>query len=154
MDNNLSDLIRDYKLCTRFEKPHTIHLFNDPDAPPSSPQRLEQWKKNRTLGHGGQGRVVLQTCTRGSRGYAQRAVKMIPLKEGGRREYLRELEAIIKFSHDKVRLSISPLRVSAADISWAVCQALCKDNGILHLKARSLHCHGVFPQGRLRDLCS
>ncbi|UPL00158.1 hypothetical protein LCI18_011092 [Fusarium solani-melongenae] len=101
MDNNLSDLIRDYKLWTRFEKPHTIHLFNDPDAPPSSPQRLEQWKKNRTLGHGGQGRVVLQTCTRGSRGYAQRAVKMIPLKEGGRREYLRELEAIIKFSHDK-----------------------------------------------------
>ncbi|KAJ4172892.1 hypothetical protein NW754_003097 [Fusarium falciforme] len=101
MDNSLSDLIRDYKLWTRFEKPHTIHLFNDPDEPPSSPQRLEQWKKNRTLGHGGQGRVVLQTCTRGSRGYAQRAVKMIPLKEGGRREYLRELEAIIKFSHDK-----------------------------------------------------
>ncbi|KAI8650992.1 Protein kinase domain-containing protein [Fusarium keratoplasticum] len=101
MDDNLSDLVRDSKLRTRYEKPHTIHLFDDPDAPPFSARRREQWKKDRTIGHGGQGRVVLQTCTGGSRGYTQRAVKMIPLQEGGRRRYLRELEAILKFSHDK-----------------------------------------------------
>ncbi|KAJ3459828.1 hypothetical protein MRS44_015901 [Fusarium solani] len=101
MDDNLSDLVRDSKLRTRYEKPHTIHLFDDPDSPPFSARRREQWKKDRTIGHGGQGRVVLQTCTGGSRGYTQRAVKMIPLQEGGRRRYLRELEAILKFSHDK-----------------------------------------------------
>ncbi|RSM15123.1 hypothetical protein CDV31_005057 [Fusarium ambrosium] len=101
MDDSVNDLLRDYRLQTRFDKSHTIHFFDDPDAPPSSPQRQEHWKKSRTLGHGGQGRVVLQTCTGGSRGYTQRAVKMIPLQEDGRQRYLRELETIIKFSHDK-----------------------------------------------------
>jgi hypothetical protein len=114
MDDNLSDVVRDSKLRTRYEKPHTIHLFDDPDSPPFSARRREQWKKDRTIGHGGQGRVVLQTCTGGSRGYTQRAVKMIPLQEGGRRRYLRELEAILKFSHDKVCSS----SIAANHYSW------------------------------------
>lgn len=105
MDDNLPDLVRDYKLATQFDKGHTIHKFDDPDAHPSSPQRLEHWKKSRTLGHGAQGRVVLQTCTRGGRSCPKRAVKMIQLQDGGtRRRYIRELETIIKFSHDKVRI--------------------------------------------------
>ncbi|KAH7140920.1 kinase-like domain-containing protein [Dactylonectria macrodidyma] len=103
MDNDIPHVVRDYRLATQFRKRHIIHAFDDPDAPPSSPQRKEYWKNERQqLGAGGQGRVILQTCTSGSRSYSQRAVKMIPLQEGGaRRRYLRELETIIKFSHDK-----------------------------------------------------
>ncbi|WKT53720.1 Ankyrin repeat [Fusarium oxysporum f. sp. vasinfectum] len=103
MENSLPDLLRDYKLETRFHKRHIIHIFDDPDAPPSSQQRLEYWEnEKRPIGRGGQGRVFLQTCTSGSRSYTQRAVKMIPFHyDGGRRRYIRELETIIKFSHDK-----------------------------------------------------
>ncbi|KAH7129094.1 kinase-like domain-containing protein [Dactylonectria macrodidyma] len=102
MDNDIPDILRDYKLATRLDKRHTIHIFDDPDAPPSSPQRLEHWKQSRFLGRGGQGRVVLQTCASGSRSYTERAVKIIQLEDGGtRRRYVRELETIIKFSHDK-----------------------------------------------------
>jgi hypothetical protein len=105
MENSLPDLLRDYKLETRFHKHHIIHIFDDPDAPPSSQQRLEYWEnEKRPIGRGGQGLVFLQTCTSGSRNHTQRAVKMIPLQySGGRRRYIRELETIIKFSHDKVR---------------------------------------------------
>lgn len=108
MDDSLPDLLRDYKLVTRFNGHHTIHIFDDPDASPSSPPRWEHWDKKRTLGRGGQGRVVLQTCTSGGRSYTQRAVKMIRLQDdGARQRYIRELETIIKFSHDKVRMLTS-----------------------------------------------
>ncbi|KAH7109723.1 kinase-like domain-containing protein [Dactylonectria estremocensis] len=104
MADDLPDLLRDYKLETRFpRKRRIIHIYDDPDAPPSSQQREEYWKsEKRPIGRGGQGRVFLQTCTSGSRRYTQRAVKIIPLQNGGgRRRYIRELETIIKFSHDK-----------------------------------------------------
>ncbi|KAH8654240.1 kinase-like domain-containing protein [Ilyonectria robusta] len=102
MDNNLPDLLRDYELVTQFHGRHTIHRFEDPDAPPSSPQRWEYWENEGRIGRGGQGEVFLQKCTSGSRSYTQRAVKKIPLPyDGGRRRYIREIETIIKFSHDR-----------------------------------------------------
>ncbi|KAK0722599.1 kinase-like domain-containing protein [Lasiosphaeria miniovina] len=80
-----------------------VHLYDGPDAPPSSPRRLEYWKSEKQpIGYGSQGRVFLQKCISGSRLYTQRAVKMIPLQEGnGRRRYVRELQIVIKFSHDR-----------------------------------------------------
>ncbi|KAI1013768.1 hypothetical protein LB503_010636 [Fusarium chuoi] len=73
MDSSLSDLVHDYQLTTRYEGAYTIHYHRDPDAPPSAPHRQERWKKVRTLGHGGQGDVILQTCTDGGRNFSNRA---------------------------------------------------------------------------------
>ncbi|RKL33071.1 hypothetical protein BFJ72_g10087 [Fusarium proliferatum] len=102
MDSSLSDLVHDYQLTTRYEGAYTIHYHRDPDAPPSAPHRQERWKKVRTLGHGGQGDVILQTCTDGGRSFANRAVKRIRLEsENSKRYYRRELESIVKFSHEK-----------------------------------------------------
>ncbi|PNP79218.1 hypothetical protein FNYG_07294 [Fusarium nygamai] len=102
MDGSLSDLVHDYQLTTRYEGVFTIHFHRDPDAPPSAPHRQERWKKVRTLGHGGQGDVLLQTCTDGGRSVFNRAVKRIRLEsEHSKRYYRRELESIVKFSHEK-----------------------------------------------------
>ncbi|KAF9776832.1 hypothetical protein IL306_004918 [Fusarium sp. DS 682] len=102
MDETLSDLVRDYKLVTRHEGVFTIHFHSDPDAPPSSPCRQERWRKVRTLGRGGQGEVVLQTCIEGGRNLTERAVKRIRLQNGySNQHYKRELESIVKFSHDR-----------------------------------------------------
>lgn len=106
MEHELPDYVRDYKLETTFPKKcEVVHIYDDPDAPPSSQRRLECWKRDKWLiGRGGQGQVFLQTCINGSRHYTHRAVKIIPLQDGGgRRRYIRELETIVKFSHDKVR---------------------------------------------------
>ncbi|KAH6870970.1 kinase-like domain-containing protein [Thelonectria olida] len=104
MEDELPDHVRDYKLETTFpRKREIVHIYNDTNAPPSSQRRFEHWKSDkRPIGRGGQGRVFLQTCTSGGRYYTHRAVKIIPLQDGGgRRRYIRELETIVKFSHDK-----------------------------------------------------
>ncbi|KAL6922519.1 hypothetical protein FSST1_006545 [Fusarium sambucinum] len=102
MDDNLPDVVRDYKLTTWYDGNVTIHLHDDPDAPPSSPPRQERWKKVRTLGHGGQGDIVLETCIDGGRNFTQRAVKKIRFQDSdSKRRYQRELATIVKFSHDK-----------------------------------------------------
>ncbi|KAF5557325.1 CAMK kinase [Fusarium phyllophilum] len=104
MDENLSDIVRDYRLTMRHEGALTIHFHNDPDAPPSSPQRREVWKKKCNIGRGGQGEVILQVCVEGSRHHTDRAVKKIWLQSRdsqSKRRYERELAAIIKFSHDR-----------------------------------------------------
>ncbi|KAF5686819.1 CAMK kinase [Fusarium circinatum] len=102
MDGSLSDLVHDYQLTTRYEGVFTIHYHRDPDAPPSAPHRQERWKKVRTLGHGGQGDVLLQTCIDGGRSITNRAVKRIRLESKHSKQYYRrELESIVKFSHEK-----------------------------------------------------
>ncbi|QGJ01569.1 hypothetical protein CEK26_003013 [Fusarium fujikuroi] len=102
MDGSLSDLVNDYRLTTHYEDGHTIHFHRDPDTPPSSPYRKEYWEKVRTLGHGGQGDILLQTCTAGGRTITDRAVKRIRLdSEHSKRYYKLELESIVKFSHEK-----------------------------------------------------
>lgn len=103
MDDDLPDLVRDYKLKTWYDGAVTIHEHNDPNAPPLSPSRQERWKKFRTIGHGGQGEIVLETCIDGSRNFTERAVKKIRFHNNDtKRRYQRELVTMIKFSHDKV----------------------------------------------------
>ncbi|EWY81054.1 CAMK protein kinase [Fusarium oxysporum NRRL 32931] len=104
MDEIVSDIVRDYKLATSREGIFTCHFHDDPDAPPSSPQRKEVWKKKCNIGRGGQGELILQTCVKGSRHYTDRAVKKIWLQSrdsNSKRRYERELAAIVKFSHDR-----------------------------------------------------
>jgi serine/threonine protein kinase len=105
MEDGLPDNVRDFKLDTRFiNRREVAHLYDDPDAPPSSPRREEYWKKEKRIGGGGQGEVHLQKCTSGGRTYTHRAVKVIPIRESGiKRRFLRELETITKFSHPRVR---------------------------------------------------
>ncbi|RGP72386.1 camk kinase [Fusarium longipes] len=102
IDENLSEIVRDYKLITRYEDNLTVHLYNDPDTPPSAPQRRERWRKIRIIGRGGQSEVVLETCVDGGRHFTERAVKKIRLQGGdSKRRYESELGAIVKFSHDR-----------------------------------------------------
>ncbi|CAG1966787.1 unnamed protein product, partial [Fusarium graminearum] len=102
IDENLSEIIRDYKLTTQSEGNLTVHLHNDPDTPPLAPQRRERWKKVRTIGQGGHSKVVLETCVDGGRRFTERAVKKIRLQGGDtKRRYESELGAIVKFSHDR-----------------------------------------------------
>ncbi|CAG7556466.1 unnamed protein product [Fusarium equiseti] len=102
IDENLSEIVRDYKLKTYYEGNITVHLHNDPDTPLSAPQRRERWKKIRTIGHGGQSEVILEACVDGGRHHTERAVKKIRLQGGdSKRRYESELGAIVKFSHDR-----------------------------------------------------
>ncbi|GKU08259.1 unnamed protein product [Fusarium langsethiae] len=101
IDESLSEIVRDYKLETRYEGNLTVHLHNDPDTPPSAPQRRERWKKVRTIGQGGQSEVVLETCVDGGRHFTERAVKKIRLQADSKKRYESELGAIVKFSHDR-----------------------------------------------------
>ena len=106
MEDDLPAHVRDYRLETHSPKKRVVvHVYDDPDAPPSAPRRSEWWKsEKRPIGSGGQGQVFLQTCTSGGRLYTHRAVKVIPLQQGSARQrYLRELQTIVKFSHDRVR---------------------------------------------------
>ncbi|KAF5002729.1 hypothetical protein FGRMN_125 [Fusarium graminum] len=102
IEESLPDIVRDYKLVTRREGIFTVHLHDDPEAPPMSPPRRERWEIVKTLGRGGQGEVVLERCVGGLRNLTERAVKKIPIERGDPRQiYKRELATIIKFSHDK-----------------------------------------------------
>lgn len=103
MDTDLPDLVRDYKLRTWYDGHVTIHEHDDPDAQPLSPPRQERWKKVRTLGHGGQGEIVLEECIDGARDFTRRAVKKIRLQNiDTKRRYQRELSTMVRFSHSKV----------------------------------------------------
>lgn len=124
MEDSLPDIVRDYKIETRFiSRREVAHVYDDPNAPPSSQQYEEYWKsEKRPIGSGGQGQVYLQKCFGGRQIGAVRAVKVIPFEgAGGKRRYLRELEAIIKFSHP---------RVSAHQRFNAHTRALQEDHGL------------------------
>lgn len=106
MNKQLSEILLDYQLETKpYPKPrHVAHAIEDPDQPPSASCRIEIWRTAKSpIGTGGQGRVYLQECVKGARNYRHRALKMIPCGEDdGQRRYTRELETMIRFSHEKV----------------------------------------------------
>lgn len=103
MEEHFSDIVRDFKLVTRHNGNLIVHLYNDPDAHPSAPQRQEHWREEESIDSGSQGAVWLQTCVRGSRHFTKRAVKKFLVgNRDSRLSYERELVAIVKFSHDRV----------------------------------------------------
>ncbi|KAI6758275.1 hypothetical protein HG530_010515 [Fusarium avenaceum] len=104
----LDDIVRDSRLETYYEGALTIHLRNDPRAPPLTQKQQERWKKVRTLGYGGQGQVVLEKCVDDKPAVTERAVKKIRLQtDDPRRRYEEELATILKFSHDNRGLPIA-----------------------------------------------
>ena len=109
-----SDLIRDSRLKTEFTSSgHTKHSFFVSDRSNRQRKALheERWQRVRELGNGTFGRVWLEQCVHRTstggrnRDAAARAVKEIGKGTATRSsiDYSRELEAIAKFSHEKVR---------------------------------------------------
>lgn len=112
---DIPDLVRDSKFEAHFPGEYTtevVHTFQESD--PTSRRRLatrsERWKRERRIGGGGSGSVWLERCIEDTRigvaaqTRAVRAVKQIEMNtQLGSIDYIRELEAIAKFSHDRVR---------------------------------------------------
>ncbi len=80
---------------------HTVQIVRVSDPKTGRrPTRVEQkWEVTKELGWGSFGVVNLQTCTSGPASGQLRAVKQI---RKGPANYDRELEAIAKFSQEKV----------------------------------------------------
>lgn len=103
----LPDLVRDSQLDVEFRDGCTVHTYLEPNlfSLQREVRREETWKQERQIGGGGSGSVWLEICTSGTRRDIVRAVKKIAVRRNNTRHmvYVRELEAITKFSHPKVR---------------------------------------------------
>lgn len=105
--SQISDLVADSKLETRFhpEAKYVCHVYveSDPTGGQRTVSRREYWQRRKHIGSGGFGSVWLEKCVKGKQEGEMRAVKEIqrPRKQF---ECDRELEAIAKFSHQRVRL--------------------------------------------------
>jgi hypothetical protein len=110
----LPDLVRDSQLDVELRDGCTVHVYLESsfDSRQRAVQREETWKQERHIGGGAFGSVWLETCTSGRQKGAVRAVKKVTLLQNSTRDavYVRELEAIAKFSHPKVRRVSSVLR--------------------------------------------
>lgn len=109
MDDNLSDLVRDSKLESVVFGDHTIHTkyISNPAAGQRRVRVEEIWQRTKELGRGSYGVVWLEKCTSGPDSGKVRAVKELmkgtaTMPSAG---YARELEAIVKFSQERVRQS-------------------------------------------------
>ena len=104
--SRIPDLVRDSKLETRFLSGYTSHVYYESGhtARERVIPREERWKRVKHIGGGAYGKVYLEKCVEGRRHVDLRAVKQIPkpLQPAKLMNYNRELEAIAKFSHQKV----------------------------------------------------
>jgi hypothetical protein len=100
------DLVLDSRLETEFLDGSTVHTFIEPYGRNRRIAQKEYWRLERHLGCGGFGHVQLEKCTVGESKNMMRAVKIINKQSGSTRQrptdFNRELEAIIKFSHNRV----------------------------------------------------
>jgi hypothetical protein len=103
--NALRELVRTSKLLATVEPNQTVHTR------PFGRRRHEVWIRDKMLGHGGYGVVWLERMLKAEGDQAElRAVKSIRIAgqevelDGG--QYVRELEALIMFSQDKVSGSL------------------------------------------------
>jgi len=102
----LPDLVLDSRLRTEFRDSITIHSYLEIDGVGGRFSREEHWKRERVIGRGRFGQVRLERCiTKGIEQDAMRAVKIIhkPLNLSESVDFNRELEAIAKFSNNRVR---------------------------------------------------
>jgi hypothetical protein len=103
--SRLPDLVLDSRLRTEFHDSIIIHSYLEIDNVGGRFSRNEHWKWERDLGRGGFGQVRLQRCvTKSAKQNSLRAVKIVnkPSNPSGSLDCKRELEAIVKFSHDRV----------------------------------------------------
>lgn len=106
----IPDLVSDTELKTTFVPDctkETVHSFNESDRVSGRRNivRTEHWHRRTRIGKGGYGEVWIEKCIKGGKSGSPvvRAVKQMPTGEHVERsQYLRELEAIAKFSQQKV----------------------------------------------------
>ena len=118
MAGEQSDLVRDSKLECTISSNSTVHVkhVSDPATGLRRVRTEELWQRTKQLGQGGFGIVWLEKCTSGPNNGKARAVKCIakvlaePSRASSVVDYNRELEAIAKFSQERVRDPFSHLR--------------------------------------------
>ncbi|VUC37622.1 unnamed protein product [Clonostachys rosea] len=98
----IPDLVHDSKIETSITGDRIEHVFYEPGRTPQERRRrrVESWQRDVVLGKGAYGIVYKEhQCGQGN---AARAVKEISkcTDDGKPLDYMREVEAIIKFSHD------------------------------------------------------
>ena len=107
----ISDLVRDSKLETRFYGEYTQHVYYVSGMTPRQRKvrKEERWARDKSLGNGASGTVYLEKSITENGEVQRRAVKEIrkSAHTSGAIDYNRELEAIAKFSHPKVRETFS-----------------------------------------------
>ncbi|KAM3551335.1 hypothetical protein MY1884_007773 [Beauveria asiatica] len=107
MDKTLNDLVHDTKLSCRVFRHHTMQDSYIAEVAGKRPTKQEvKWDHIKILGRGSFGLVWLQQCVSKPSQGQLRAVKDIlkdPNCRDGRFNYNRELEAIAKFSQERVR---------------------------------------------------
>ncbi|KAI0148960.1 kinase-like domain-containing protein [Pestalotiopsis sp. NC0098] len=100
----LSDLVHDSKIETQLVGSCIQHTFYDTgsSAKQRRVRREERWVRQKFVGQGAYGRVYLEQCETGGSSRL-RAVKEIKksVTIGEEIDYVRELEAVAKFSHQK-----------------------------------------------------
>jgi hypothetical protein len=106
--DRLPDLVRDSKLETCIFDGTIVHTYYETDSKSlrRAVPRNERWQRQNLIGAGSYGSVWLEKCIQGQRDIELRAVKQIAIAAHPRSKsmaYSRELEAIAKFSHQKVR---------------------------------------------------
>ncbi|KAH7266020.1 kinase-like domain-containing protein [Fusarium solani] len=102
----LPDHVRDAKIETDFLDSCTRHVVYEAEPSPSSRslRREERWQRESLLGRGTFGMVHLERCITGNDNKV-RAVKEIMkgIIVGVEDDWIRELDAVFKFSHPKYR---------------------------------------------------
>jgi hypothetical protein len=113
--DRLPDLVRDSRLETPiFDSRITVHDYEESGDTPQDRlvRRREEWEREaRPIGRGGFSLVWLEKCTKGNTAQAYRVLKEISMTDSRTRtaDYVRELEAIAKFSQRKVPGLAKPL---------------------------------------------
>lgn len=107
MNREIPKLVLDFQLESNSgaSRRRVTHLVHDPSLPPFADPTAETWESaRRAIGRGGQGEVLLQTCTsNGPRLNNVRALKVVRCLDGDeRRRQIRELETMVRFSHERV----------------------------------------------------
>lgn len=101
----VSDLVLDSKINTEFLESCIRHVFLEAGQSPEQRlvRREERWVRQRYLGRGSYGTVYLEKREDGNT-KELRAVKEVKksVVAGRELDYVRELEAIMKFSHPQV----------------------------------------------------
>jgi 2-hydroxychromene-2-carboxylate isomerase len=147
-DRALPDLVHDSKIETRITPNYVEHIFYEPGQSPQERRRrkVEYWLRDVVLGKGAYG-VVYREKRRdhGDSGEAVfRAVKEISksVVHGEQLDYTRELEAVMKFSHQRVR----PYPQAKSDrllIHTTVLTLLCSLARVVRKRRFHLHHHGA-----------
>jgi hypothetical protein len=121
--SQVSDLVRDSKLPTKLDADLTTHTFLESTLVAGRRgrrrEREEVWKKKRDLGIGIFGTTWLEECV--SQGKLRAVKEVRKLVPGSRSmDYNRELEAIARFSQQKVsaRLVFMPWILSILPLTY------------------------------------